>query len=375
MQARRIVIVAALVIAGAAIWTVRSTASPRLGAATDPGAFGFAPGELVAAFRYAAVDGRKGTLAELLRTHRAVVVAMRAVDCPVSKKYGHELARLEREYAGRGVAFLYLNINSQDQPEAIRAEIDNFGFTGPYVHDPELRVAGALQPAVTTEVFVIDAAGTLRYRGAVDDQYGITFALPEARERWLRSALDATLDGRAVETTRTEASGCFLALPPEAVVPLRDITYNNRINRIVRENCAMCHHDGGVAPFSLETYDAVYGYRGMIRYVVEERRMPPWFADPAHGRWKNDRTLSDRDRRDLIAWIDAGAPEGDAMAPVAHEWVADWQLPEPPDAVVTIAEPIHVPAEGIVDYKFVYVQTHFGEDKWIRAIEARPSAV
>lgn len=376
MPARRVRIVAAfiLVLAAILVWSVRSYGAPRVGAPEDPGAFGFSPGELVADFRFRAVGGAKGSLSDLLSEHVAVVVVMRTVDCPVSKKYGHEIARLEKEYGERGIAFVYLNVSPQDDEPAILEEIQTFGFAGPYIRDPEYRVGGALQPKVTTEVFVIDAAGTMRYRGAIDDQYGISFAKPAPRERWLRDALDAVLAGGTVETPTSEASGCFLEMPKLPVAPVRDITYHNRISRIVRDNCAMCHHDGGVAPMSLESFENVYGFRAMIRYVVAERRMPPWFADPAHGTWKNDLTLSGRDRRDLIAWIDAGAPDGRAAAPVPHTWVEDWQLPGPPDAVVAIPQPEQIPAEGVVDYRYVHIQTHFAEDRWIRAIEARPTA-
>jgi hypothetical protein len=286
------------------------------------------------------------------------------------------MARLEKEYGARNVAFVYLNVSPQDDVESIRGEIENYGLTGAYIADPNARIGALLQPKVTTEVFVIDAARTLRYRGAIDDRYGITFHKPEARERWLRSALDAVLDGRGVAVDETDASGCFLELADAAPeVPLRDITYHNRISRIVRDNCETCHRAGGIAPFALTSYTDVSGFRGMIRYVVEEQRMPPWFANPAHGEWKNDRRLSDRDRRDLLAWIDAGAPEGsEAAAPATRHWVDGWQFESEPDAVVSIAEPYAVPAEGVVEYQYKYVQTHFGEDKWVAAIEARPTA-
>lgn len=373
LQIPRIVGVAVAMAVAGTWWF---TAAGPTGDPTAPGAFGFQPGERLTDFRFQAIDGRKGRLSELLEEHEAVVIAVRNVACPVSQKYGPELARLEKEYAQQNVAFVYLNVSPQDDAEAIRGEIENFGFRGPYVADPEAGMATLLQPKVTTEVFVIDRAQTVRYRGAVDDRYGIAFHKPEARERWLRDALDAVLAGEGVPVDQTEASGCFLELAPSAAeVPLREITYHNRVSRIVQNNCATCHRAGGIAPFALTSYTDVSGFRGMIRYVVEEQRMPPWFANPQHGEWKNDRRLSERDRRDLLAWIDAGAPEGDVdAAPIERKWVDGWQLPREPHAVVSIPEPYSVPAEGVVEYQYKYVQTHFGEDKWVTAIEARPTA-
>lgn len=374
MQSRRLLPVFLVAVAAIGVWSVRSWASTRMVAPDEAGAFGFEPGELVSDFRFASLDGQKGRLTGLLEKYSAVVVVVRSVDCPVSQKYGHEIARIEREYADRGVGFLYLDVNPADTKDAMAAEAENFGFSGPYVADPDADIGRLLQVAVSTEVFVIDDAATLRYRGAVDDQYGITFAKPSANETWLRDALEAVLEGKKVDVARTDASGCYIELAADLGVPARPITYHSRVSRIIQDNCVTCHRAGGVAPFSLESYAAASGYRGMVRFMVEERRMPPWFASPEHGEWKNDRTLSDRDRRDLLAWIDAGAPEGDpaeAVRPVA--WVDGWQLDEEPDAIIQIPEPFLVPAEGVVDYQYIYVKTDFPEDRWVTKIEARPT--
>ena len=63
----------------------------------------------------------------------------------------------------------------QDREERIREDMATLGFEGPYIPDPEGRIGAHLQAKVSTETFVIDAAHTLRYRGAVDDQFGITY--------------------------------------------------------------------------------------------------------------------------------------------------------------------------------------------------------
>ena len=63
----------------------------------------------------------------------------------------------------------------QDREERIREDMATLGFEGPYIPDPEGRIGAHLQAKVSTETFVIDAAHTLRYRGAVDDQFGIRY--------------------------------------------------------------------------------------------------------------------------------------------------------------------------------------------------------
>ena len=97
--------------------------------------------------------------------------------------------------------------------------------------------------------------------------------------------------------------------------------------------------------------------------------MPPWFAEGGH--WANDRRLSDADRKDLLAWIDAGSPEGDpAHAPVARTWETGWRIGKP-DAIFEVARPIKVRAQGAMPYKQVVVATGLPEDKWVKAVEVR----
>jgi hypothetical protein len=113
---------------------------------------------------------------------------------------------------------------------------------------------------------------------------------------------------------------------------------------------------------------------GTIKRLVKRGVMPPWFADPKVGHWSNDRSLSPRDRDDLIAWIDAGAPEGDAAdAPVQRKFVAGWKIGQP-DAVFETPVTFDIPATGAMEYQRVALQTHLPQDKWVTAIEIRPTS-
>jgi hypothetical protein len=375
-MARRTLVVAPVlaVVAGSLFLFSLSRGSTTLVAADVIGAFGFHAGELVHDFSFKDVNGDRGTLSGLLAGNQALVIAIRTTECPVSQKYGHRIARIEKEYAERGVAFAYLDVSPQDTEEKIRADLETFGFQGPYIPDPEGVIGALFQAKVSTEIFVVDAAHTLRYRGAVDDQFGITFSNPVVRNEYLRDALESVLAGEDVDVVETEASGCYLQTTEDRL-PERDLTYNTRVSRIVQQNCVTCHREGGVGPFALDSYQQVFGFRQMIKFMVEERRMPPWFASPEHGEWKNDRSLSERDRRDLLAWIEAGAPEGDPVTPpLARNFIKGWQLDEEPDTIFQLPEPQDVPAEGVLDYRYVYVKTDFAEDKWIEKAEALPSA-
>jgi mono/diheme cytochrome c family protein len=335
------------------------------------------------------------------------VLVVRDTGCPVSGRYGPRLARLEEAYRERGVRFVYLNLGPHESRESMLDEVETFGFAGPYVHDPEGRFGHALRIRATTEVVVLDPSLTLVYRGAIDDQYGIQFTRPQVRERWLEPALDAVLAGTVPDVRWTEVPGCLLGFDDEPAPASDDaghgprhegganagvrvphpasangsaalrspaVTYHNRVSRILQENCVACHRDGGIAPFSLERYENANAYRHMIQYVVQERIMPPWYADPAYGRWANDRSLRDEDRRALTAWVENGAPEGNpAEAAAPRRWVHGWNIGEP-DAVFELPRPVTIPAEGVVPYQYLAVETDFEEDRWIRKIEIRPTA-
>jgi hypothetical protein len=100
--------------------------------------------------------------------------------------------------------------------------------------------------------------------------------------------------------------------------------------------------------------------------------MPPWHADPRFGRFKNDRSLSARERATLLAWVDQGTPLGDPKAiPAPRSFPEGWTIGTP-DIVVEIPEPYTVPAQGTVEYVHIRVPTRFKEDVWVQAAEARP---
>jgi hypothetical protein len=116
----------------------------------------------------------------------------------------------------------------------------------------------------------------------------------------------------------------------------------------------------------------------MIQRMVSRNLMPPWIAAPVkageHSPWMNDRSLGERDKADLLAWIDSGKPAGNpADAPLARQWPAEWQIGTP-DLVLQIPKPMDVKATGIMPYQYATVETTLTEEKWVRGIEVQPTA-
>jgi hypothetical protein len=92
------------------------------------------------------------------------------------------------------------------------------------------------------------------------------------------------------------------------------VTWSREISRIVERRCAGCHRPEGVAPMALTTYEQARPWLKAIKTEVVSRRMPKWPAARGIGDFDNDRSLSPFEIELIAAWIDGGAPKGDASA-------------------------------------------------------------
>ncbi|MGH9660127.1 MAG: thiol-disulfide isomerase [Bryobacteraceae bacterium] len=163
-------------------------------------------------------------------------------------------------------------------------------------------------------------------------------------------------------------AGAWGAVP---VVAATKATYTKDVAPILNRRCVECHRAGEAAPMAFTSYKEVRPWAKAIREATLSRKMPPWLADPAHGKFANDRRLSDEEMATLRAWVDDGAPEGKAKElPPPREFTTGWNIGKP-DVVFDVGTDFDVPATGVVPYKYFLVETNFKEDMWIEAAEAR----
>jgi peroxiredoxin/mono/diheme cytochrome c family protein len=335
-----------------------------------PGAAPPANEQPVADFRLGDFRGKPHALADYA-DRKAVVVAFLGAGCPLSQRYAARLGEMAREYGPRGVTFLGLDSNRQDSPDDLARLARDHRIDFPLLKDPGSAVADRLGARRNPEVFVLDGRRVVRYRGRVDDEYGVGFSRPAPRERDLAAALDELLAGKAVSRPVTEAAGCPIGRV-ERRTPRGDVTYARQVSRLLQRHCAACHHAGGVAPFALTTYADSAGWAEAAREAVRDGRMPPWDADPKYGTFAGDPSLTAEEKRLLEEWVDNGASEGDPKELPAPVTFADgWRIPKP-DLVVKLPEPVKVPARGTLPYTYVTVDPGFREDRWVQASEVRP---
>ncbi len=150
-----------------------------------------------------------------------------------------------------------------------------------------------------------------------------------------------------------------------------DITFSKDVLPILQKNCQACHRPGEIGPMPLLTYSDARPWAKSIKAAVLTKKMPPWFADPSYGHFSNDRKLSDADIAKLVAWVDAGAPEGDAKeAPAQLAWTEGWSIK--PDVVFEMPKPYTVPKDGTIEYTYFVVPSGFTQDTWVTDAEIRP---
>ncbi len=109
--------------------------------------------------------------------------------------------------------------------------------------------------------------------------------------------------------------GCYGASTPgEPAGP--PVTYYKDVEPIVQSHCLGCHSKGGIAPFTLDSYEAVKGMSSAIVAATKAGIMPPWGTSETKDcapryKWKNDPRLSTTELATLQGWDAQGTPAGD----------------------------------------------------------------
>jgi len=316
--------------------------------------------------------GKKHSLSDF-KSSKVIVIAVLGTECPLAKLYGPRLALLAKQYRQQGVAFLGINANVQDSITEIAAYARIHKIKFPILKDVGNKIVDRLGAHRTPEIFILDERRNIRYWGRVDDQYGVGYVREKPVTNYLRNAINQLLAGKDVTTASTELVGCHIGRvrTPKANAT---VTYANQISRLLQNRCVECHRQGEIAPFALSDYEEVVGWAEMIEEVVLEQRMPPWHANPKHGKFQNDRLLTSEEKKMISQWVADGAPLGDVtQLPAPKKYLSGWQLPRKPDAEFFIQKkPFRVAAEGEIKYQWFTVDPKFTEDKWLQAAEIQP---
>ena len=348
----------ALMVVPAVAW---SDEAPR---SIDPGSFGLVD----------AASGRRSTLRELSGA-KATLVFFSSNECPVALAYEQELAGIAPVLEGRGVKLVAVSTHDTGGREAIQRHRMAAKLPYPLYQDAGGRLAAALDATRTSEVVLLAADGRVAYQGRIDDRVTPLVRRPAATTRELADAVDAVLEGRAAPIARTQAAGCVISRPRTADRAAR-VTYAD-VAPILERHCVACHRPGEAGPMSLATYDDAASWSDTIVEVLREGRMPPSKLsppDPRFGEFVQAPEPSAADIDAIAAWADAGTPAGKGkLAAAPPPPVRPWAIGKP-DLILTMPRPYAVPARGVVEYQYYALMSYTGDERWVEAIEIRPSA-
>jgi peroxiredoxin/mono/diheme cytochrome c family protein len=332
---------------------------------------GTSVGRTITGFRLPDHQGVHHSLADV-KDRRLVVVAFVGTECPLAQQYAPRLVELHREFEAKGVAFFGIVSNEQDGLKEIAAYAKAHRVPFPILKDLGSEVADQFGAQRTPEVFVLDGERKIRYAGRIDDQHGVGYKRPRPTKRYLHDAVEELLAGKPVSKSQVEAVGCFIARSARRK-PTGDVTYVKDIAPLLSKRCVSCHQSGDIAPFALTGYRQAAAWAETIREVVNDGRMPPWHADPAHGKFSNDPRLTAAEKELIAAWVRNGTPRGEGAEPPPPARVDGWRIGKP-DLIIKLPKPFSVPATGVVDYQYYMIDPGFKEDRWVRASEVRPTA-
>ncbi|REK17973.1 MAG: thioredoxin family protein [Planctomycetota bacterium] len=156
------------------------------------------------------VDGRQVSLSDFPNAKAYLVVFM-CNHCPYVIHVAPELAKLAEEYQKKGVAVVGINSNDvsshpADSPEKMVHEVEERGYTFPYLFDDTQEVAKAYHAACTPDFYVFDKDMKLAYRGQLDSSRPDSGVPLTGQD--LRAALDTVLAGKSVTADQKPSIGC-----------------------------------------------------------------------------------------------------------------------------------------------------------------------
>lgn len=137
---------------------------------------------------------------------KAIVVMFIATQCPVSNDYNVRMAQLHKDYKSKGIIFLGINSNKQEDIAEIKKHAGKNKFKFAVLKDHNNVIADKFGASFTPEIFVLNPELEVVYHGRIDDSRRVG----DVKTHDLRNTLDEILAGKAVTVAKTKAFGCTI---------------------------------------------------------------------------------------------------------------------------------------------------------------------
>ena len=325
-------------------------------------------GRSIAPFSASAVDNTTYHSAD--HKEQVLVVAFLGVECPLANLYD-PVRRLCEEVSGQVGRFSRRQLEcarftrcGADSGPGQRNHISCREGCRQYSRRP-------VRACRTPEIFVLDAQRTECYRGMLDDQ--CTCYRGERRSKptkaYVADAVNSLLQSKSVAVAETEVQGCHIGRVTRPSETAKSSYYRD-VLPILQNRCQQCHRKGEIGPFRSQIM--------RLSAIGPPRSAKPSSKGGCHPgpripRSASSRTTSASAIRRLLRLRNGSmtdARTGDVAEKPPEKQFIDGRNIGHPDRTYTMAEPYHVPATGVVEYKN-FVVSVFTKDTWVQGVECR----
>lgn len=241
----------------------------------------------------------------------AVVFISQSNACSTNQDLFSEYRILKTKFDDANIGFYMINASVQDTTETIRRFDASYNVNMPILVDDSQLVAESLGITKAGEIVIVDpTARTVLYRGPMDT----ASRTPGESTTFMQDTLSkiaAGEKGMIADTVNVEfeaTADCALEFPVK-MAHMNDVPdYETEVAPILIERCVVCHIEGGIGPFAMNSYQMIQGWSPMIKEVLMTKRMPPSQVDPTIRHFANARNMPIEETQTLIHWINAGVP-------------------------------------------------------------------
>lgn len=330
----------------------------------------FSIGDTLNDFPLTDLNGSPVTLSDLSQD-RALVIIFSSIVCPASLKYDIHRTQIHDQYAPKGVRLISVNTNFNETNKDIKEHYVQNPVPFTILRDPHNKLADHLGATHTPHAFLFDAQRRLRYKGEIDNGWGVP---EDTTSRGLWDALNALLANREIVNTSLPSFGCKIRrMPrPTTAASTSTPTFYRDILPLLQNRCQNCHRPGGIGRVPFFDYTEVLAWAYQMRDSIEARIMPPWKARPEYGDFKNSRRLTDTEIHTFSQWVNGGMPQGnlaDQPEPIAFS--KSWTLGTP-DLILEPEAPYPLEATGRDEYRCFVLPTKQDTSNYVSTIEVLP---
>jgi len=163
-------------------------------------------GSTVADFKLSDSNGKEQSLTSL-KGKKGTLLVFYSTRCPWVKAYAERINQIAKDYQAKGINVVGINSNYTETEEDIKTNAATLSF--PMLVDKGSKIADQLGAGHTPETFLLDSVNKVVYHGAIDNNKDESMVT----KKFLRDAIDATLEGRAIEKADVPAIGCTIKRP------------------------------------------------------------------------------------------------------------------------------------------------------------------